>query len=402
MKGKEICTAAELDVKQGRFGEALEKAQALLRQYPGHLRGMFLAAVAWIRLGEPQQARLLLDAALGLDPENADCRLALAEALHALGEAEQSTRQFVRAFALGPTDADQRLVLGSRLPAVLNLKSAGEASPLGKAVRFKLSVNWGGALPEYQAITRSDPFLPEAWLGLAETLWRLDRLDEAMATLEQIAAAWPNFVKAALIRGDILIRQGQTEAGMAALHAAQALDPSGIVAERTFGNHAQYRLLWADPSAPPDTTPAGSAQRGAKARDESPAAHVAEAAPLPDSPTLRDIQVEMARLADHLMGAEEPQPAERPSAVSALAILTCRGPLEAKFGADFTNHLGETVHRLVQAIGPADNRAIHFVALDDPKQMAGLGGAAAKDPTDAAQIKAAVDSLADGLLTQGQ
>ncbi|MDH7488821.1 MAG: tetratricopeptide repeat protein [Anaerolineae bacterium] len=402
MKGKEICTAAELDLKQGRFHEALDKAQALLRQYPGHLRGMFLAAVAWVRLGEPQQARLLLDAALGLDPENAECRLALAEALHALGEAEQSARQFVRAFALCPADADQKLALGSRLPAVLNLKSAGEASPLGKAVRFKLSVNWGGALPEFQAITRSDPFLPEAWLGLAETLWRLERLDEAMSTLEQIAAAWPNFVKAALIRSDILIRQGQTEAGMAALHAAQALDPSGTVAERTFGSAEQYRLLWADPSGAAAAEPVGSARHGAKSRDESPAPELAEAAALPESPTLRDIQVEMARLADHLMGAEEPQPAERPSAVSALTIVTCRGPLEGKFGADFIARLGEAVHRLIQAIGPADNRAIHFVALDDPEQMAGLGGVAAQNPADAAHVKAAVDSLADGLLTQGQ
>ncbi len=402
MKGKEICTAAELDLKQGRFREALEKTEALLRQYPGHLRGLFLAAVAWIRLGEPQQARLLLDAALGLDPENAEGRLALAEALHAAGETEQSTRQFIRAFALYPSDSDQKLTLGSRLPAVLSLKAAGEASPLGRAVRFKLSVNWGGALPEFQAITRSDPFLPEAWLGLAETLWQLDRLDEAMSTLDQIAAAWPNFVKATLIRGDILNRRGQTDAGMAALHAAQALDPSGIVAERTFGSVGQYRLLWADPTEPDAAVAASPSRQSAKAREEAAVAELPDAPSLPESPSLRDIQVEMARLTDHLMGGEVPQVPERPSAVSALAIVTCRGPLEAKFGADFIPRLGEAVHRLIQAIGPADNRAIHFVALDDPEQMAGLGAVAPANPADAARVKAAVDSLADGLLTQGQ
>lgn len=402
VKGKEICRAAELDLKQGRFREALEKAQTLLRQYPGHLRGMFLAAVAWIRLGEPQQARLLLDAALGLDPENAECRLALAEALHALGEAEQSTRQFVRAFALCPTDAEQKLVLGSRLSAVLNLKATGEASPLGKAARFKLSVNWGGALPEFQAITRSDPFLPEAWLGLAETLWRLDKTDEAMSTLEQIAAAWPNFVKAALIRGDILIRQGQAEAGMAALHAAQALDPSGIVAERTFGSAGQYRLLWADPAESAGAIATSAAHPRAKARDDVALAELAHVDSSPESPSLRDIQVEMARLTDHLMGAEAPQIPERPSAVSALTIVTSKAALQAKFGAEFIPRLGEAVHRLIQAIGPADNRAIHFVALDDREQMAGLGATAPENPSDAAHIKSAVDSLADGLLTQGQ
>ncbi|MBC7258042.1 MAG: tetratricopeptide repeat protein [Chloroflexi bacterium] len=402
MKGKEICIAAESSLKQGQFREALDRAEGLLRQYPGHLRGMFLAAVARIRLGESQHARLLLDAALGLDPENAECRLALAEALHTLGEAEQSTRQFVRAFALCPSDADQKLVLGSRLPAVLNLKSAGEATPLGKAVRFKLSVNWGGALPEFQAITRSDPFLPEAWLGLAETLWQLERLDEAMSTLDQIAAAWPNFVKAALIRGDILIRRGQAEAGTASLHAAQALDPSGIVAERAFGAQGQYRLLWADPSDLPDAASDAPAQRGAKLRGEQVVAAGTEAAPLPQSPTLRDIQAEMARLTDHLMATDDSQPPERLSAISALAILTCRTTLEAKFGSDFTQRLGEAVHRLVKAIGPADNRAIHFVALDDPEQMTGLGAVAAQNPADPAHIKAAVDSLADGLLTQGQ
>lgn len=400
MKGKDICNAAESDIRQNRAREALGQTEALLRQYPGHLRALFLGAVAWLRLGEPQQARLLLDTALGLDPENAECRLALAEALHAIGESEQSARQFVRAFALCPSAPDQSLVLGDRLPSVLNLKFTGEASPLGRATRFKLSVNWGGALPEYQAITRSDPFLPEAWLGLAEALWRLERLDEAMSTLEQIVAAWPNFVKAALIRGDILMRQGQTEAGMASFHAAQALDPSGIVAERTFGDRGQYRLLWAAPSAPPDAAPGGQPRPIAKGADEADA--VAAAPTLPDNPTLRDIQVEMARLTDHLMGSAEPDVMERPTTVSALAILTCKGPLEAKFGAAFTERLGEAVHRLVQAIGPSPDRAIHFIALDDPEQMAGLGGAAAADPTDSAHIKAALDSLADGLMMQGQ
>ncbi len=400
MKGKDICNAAESYIRQNQAREALEQTEALVRQYPGHLRGLFLGAVAWLRLGEPQQARLLLDTALGLDPENAECRLALAEALRAIGESEQSARQFVRAFALCPSAADQSLVLGDRLPSLLNLKSTGEASPLGRATRLKLSVNWGGALPEYQAITRSDPFLPEAWLGLAETLWRLERLEEAMSALEQIAAAWPNFVKAALIRGDILMRQGQTEAGMASLHAAQALDPSGIVAERTFGGEGHYRHLWAAPSDPPDAAPAGSSRHAAKGRRSADA--IADAPAAPDSPTLQDIQVEMVRLTDHLMGAAGQDAPERPSAVSALAILTCKGPLEAKFGAEFVQRLGEAVQRLVQAIGPGDNRAIHFVALDDPQQMAGLGGTAVEDPGDAAQVKAAVDSLADGLTMQGQ
>ncbi len=400
MKGKDICIAAETYIRQNRAREALEQAEALVRQYPGHLRGLFLGAVAWLRLGEPQQARLLLDMALGLDPESAESRLALAEALHAIGESEQSARQFVRAFALCPSAADQSLILGDRLPALTNLKSAGEASPLGRATRLKLSVNWGGALPEYQAITRSDPFLPEAWLGLAEALWRLERLDEAMSTLEQIAAAWPNFVKAALIRGDILMRLGQTETGMSAFHAAQALDPSGIVAERTFGGHGQYRFLWASPSDPPGSESAGPSRQSAKSAEGATA--ITSAPVTLDNPTLQDIRVEMARLTDRLLGGAESDVLEHPAAVSALAILTCKGPLEAKFGVAFTERLGQAVHRLVRSIGAGEDRAIHFVALDDPEQMAGLGGSAVKDPADPAQIKAAIDSLADGLLMQGQ
>jgi hypothetical protein len=400
VKGKDLCNAAELHMRQGDFREALSKAGEITRQYPGHLRGLFLAATACIRCGEAQQARLHLDSALGLDPENAECRLALAEAFRALGEGEQSDRQFIRAFALFPSERDQSLVLNGDSARMAEFKAKGESSPLGCAVRFRLSVNWGRALPDFQAIARSDPFLPEAWLGLAEALWRLNHLDEAMSTLEQIASAWPNFVKAALISGDILIRRGETEAGVALLHNAQILDPSGTVAQRTLGWQDQYVHLWGD--APQGTNPEArtkvSVPHGVSEDDEL----VEEVITLPAaaSPTLRDIQLEMSRLTDHLMGTELPSAALAQALPSTLVILTCKSALEKKFGAEFLARLGDSVQGLVQAIGIAEDRAIHYVALDDPEQMAGLGAIAAQDPLDSVEIKKAIDSLADGLLTQ--
>jgi hypothetical protein len=85
---------------------------------------------------------------------------------------------------------------------------------------------------------------------------------------------------------------------------------------------------------------------------------------------------------------------------SALVILTCKGGLEKKFGAEFVGRLGDGVRNMVQAIGIADDKAIHYVALDDPEQMAGLGAIAAQDTANPAMVKAAIDSLADGLLIQ--
>lgn len=117
-------------------------------------------------------------------------------------------------------------------------------------------------------------------------------------------------------------------------------------------------------------------------------------------PTLREIQLEMSRLSDHLMGAEVSPEAPQPGLTSALVILTCKSALEKKFGAEFVGRLGDGVRGLIQAIGIAEDKAIHYVALDDPEQMAGLGATAAQDPTDSALVKASIDSLADGLLTQ--
>jgi tetratricopeptide (TPR) repeat protein len=389
-------------MRQGNFQEARTKANETIALYPGHLRGLFLAAAACLRLGEPQQARLHLDSALGLDPENAECRLALAQAFRALGETDQSNRLFTRAFALMPSESDQSLILNGGSPSMVELKAKGESSPLGHAVRFRLSVNWGRALPDFQAITRSDPFLPEAWLGLAESLWRLNRLDEAMSTLEQIASAWPNFVKAALICGDILLRQGQTEAGVAFLHNAQALDPSGIVAQRTLGWQDQYIHLWADtPLAAVQDAEMNMAVPHSLSDDGEVVAETA--APLPSAisnPTLREIELEMSRLTDHFVGVEPSPATPSPAPASALVILTSKTALEREFGAGFLARLGDSVQGLIQAIGIAEGRAIHYVAVDDQEQMAGLGGIAPQDPGDSAQVKAAIDSLADGLLTQ--
>ena len=400
MKGKDLCNAIELHIRQGQFQEAAAGSEELLRQYPGHLHGLFLLGIALLRLGEPQQARLHLDAALGLDPESAECRLALAKALRALGESEQSARQFVRAFALFPSEKDAALVLNGKGDALADLKGQGEASPLGRAVRLRLSANWARAQSEFQALARSEPFLPEGWLGLAETLWHLERLDEAMPALEQLASAWPNFVKAKLISGDILVRQGQVEAGMEALHHAQALDPGGIVIQRTLGWSASYAHLWAgDPAGSRQETHAASIPHSL-GEDVGVSASAA-AAIAAASPSLREIELELNRLTDHLIRTDAPPEPARGALVSALVVLTSKSALEKKFGSEFVGRLGEKVQDMIQSIGLRDDRAIHFVALDDPAQMSGLGATAPQDTSSPAQVKAAIDSLADGLLTQG-
>lgn len=398
MRGKDLCNATELNIRQDRLKEASAQANALVREYPGHLRGLFLLGVTSLRLGDLQQARLRLDAALGLDPENAECRLALAETLRRLGEAEQATRQFVRSFALFPSEADYALVVDGAGDKLAELKSRGEASPMGKASRYRLAVNWGHALSAFQAITRSDPFLPEAWLGLAESLWRLDRLDEASATLDQIAAAWPNFIKASLIAGDILIRQGQVEAGTVFLHNAQTLDPSGVVAQRTLAWQGNYAHLWADnPTA--RYPQSGAAHRVSHSPTaQSPAAPAVMGSS--DSPTIREIELELKRLSDDLLKCDEADAPPRPAPTPALVVLSCRSTLERNFGPTFVERLGEAVHDLVRSIGLQEDRAIHFVALDDPEQMRGLGAESPEDPTNPEQVRVAVESLGDGLLTQ--
>lgn len=400
MRGKDLCNAIELSIRQNRLPEASAQAKALVQKYPGHLRGLFLTGVSLLRLGHLQQARLQLDAALGVDPENAECRLALAETLRKLGETEQATRQFIRSFALLPSSGDCALIFNGTLDALAELKARGEASPMGKASRFRLLVNWGHALSAFKSITHSDPFLPEAWLGLAESLWRLERLDEAMATLEQIATAWPNFVKASLISGDILIRQGQVEAGTASLHNAQALDPSGVVAQRTLGWQAQYAHLWADGLSVPRPQPQ-SGQARSISHSPSAQAPSTPAVQVPgESPTIREIELELKRLTDDLLKPDEIDAPVHPATASALVILTCRGALEQRFGPRFVERLGDAVQDLVRSIGIQENRAIHFVALDDPEQMRGLGGESPEDPTDSEQVRTAIESLSDGLLTQ--
>jgi len=62
---------ADIELASGNDQQALEHARAVLAKLPEHRRAKELIGIAMFRLGSVDQAKVMLDEALGLNPEPA-------------------------------------------------------------------------------------------------------------------------------------------------------------------------------------------------------------------------------------------------------------------------------------------------------------------------------------------
>lgn len=187
--------------------------------------------------------------ALQDEPDHVRARARLAEAEFRVGDLFAAEKDLKRAIELGDRSAEGRdlmaqidLALG-RPGELLARIDAGEAVPEGAARsiyrgRALLALQrFAEAQREFAAVPAADPLAARATLGLAEALGAQGHGAEAVARLDALIAAQPEFAPALLTRGVLQARRG--EFARAETDFLQAREAGAD----NFGPHEYLRLL---------------------------------------------------------------------------------------------------------------------------------------------------------------
>jgi len=179
----------------------LEKAAALEPNYSQHQLAL---GEIYLESGQIARAIPALESATRLEPQNAAGWIALAKAQQMTGDMDQAA-----------LSADQ---------AVEYSEEPTEALLLRAEIALQTS-NHRGALSRAQTVLRAQPEHPQALYLLARALEGVNRLDEALAALEQALPKFQHPPAMQIERLNLIKRSQGLEAGLRALQELVALNP---------------------------------------------------------------------------------------------------------------------------------------------------------------------------------
>ncbi|MFN7609528.1 MAG: XrtA/PEP-CTERM system TPR-repeat protein PrsT, partial [bacterium] len=249
---------AQLAYAEGRFVEARESIQALLRNFPDHEEALALSGGIEARLGALVQASAQLGKALSLQPLHQAARLTLAEVERRLGQhtkALATLKSLLEAKEPSATAlaiaGNAELRLGRPAAAQRYFQRAAASEPGNirhKTAAMMASVAMGDALQALNELenlaknsdsTHADEALFAARLGRGE-------LDAALATLDSIAKKRPESAEPYEMRGRVLLMRRDLAGARAAFEQALKIDPAFYVAT---SNLALIDMIEAQPDA---------------------------------------------------------------------------------------------------------------------------------------------------------
>lgn len=187
--------------------------------------------------GRHDAALAAFRAALAQEPRLLSAWAGLGQSQLALRDASGAVTSFERALALKPGDARLRFLLGTALldtgafaRAEAELKAVAGVLPmpetwcnLGRAIIGQ--ERWGDALEPLDAALRLKPDMTEAHFNRALAFFALDRLPDAIASLERTVAADARWPHAWRRLGDARLELGDTKGARADYERAIAVAP---------------------------------------------------------------------------------------------------------------------------------------------------------------------------------
>ncbi|WP_188526155.1 tetratricopeptide repeat-containing sulfotransferase family protein [Sinisalibacter lacisalsi] len=192
---------------RGAFAQALEVAERLAQQYPGHARVENMLGLAQMQSGQVEPALAAFARANAADPRFAGAYINRANLLIALG----------RFAAAVP-------VCEAALAAVAGAEEAAKAHHL-LAVAHASTGARVAAEGAFRAAIAANPDMVAAHAGLGGLLATLGRFNEAVAVLEAAAQRWPDDTSIARNFGTALIELGRFEAAVDVLEPAGSRNP---------------------------------------------------------------------------------------------------------------------------------------------------------------------------------
>ncbi|NCC31496.1 MAG: tetratricopeptide repeat protein, partial [Chloroflexia bacterium] len=221
-------------LEANQVDQAIGVAQQILDHFPENLEAHRVLGEAYLAGRQFDQAEAAFSRVLFVDPESIPAHVGLGITFERQGKIELAVAEFEQALEIRPDMPELR---GQLLRLYTDLWGAEGAtlrlSRPGLARLYAKGHMLPQAIQEFRGVLEEHPDRFDAYVGLAEALWR-DGQEEAVVELcEEILARRPEVLKANLLLGYILLAGGDP-AGQAYWHRAQALDPYELVAHALF------------------------------------------------------------------------------------------------------------------------------------------------------------------------
>lgn len=219
----------------GKHSDALALGQHILHYFPKHVETYTLLAQTSLQVNDLAGATDLFRRVLSADPENVLALAGMALLSETQEKYDEALWYLERAYEVQPGNDDLRRELlrvretfYGTAPARLELTAGALARVYARQGQYAHAVN------EYRRLLRSDSKRYDARVGLAETLFRAGRTDEAAQMAQSVMADAPYALKPNLILG-MLWSENAVPEGQQFLQRAQQLDPENRVAKQLLG-----------------------------------------------------------------------------------------------------------------------------------------------------------------------
>lgn len=200
--------------RAGRLAEALEDYRVVLALEPGNSDALHLAGLIALESGSPEQALVLIDAAVAAGPHVASYHASQGRANLALGRTAEAITSFGNAVVIEPANRGAVVELG-RL--------------LGEAGQHDV------ARDVFTAAVAADPQFVEAHANLAMTLRELGQLDLAAESCRNALELDPELIDVLLNLGVIEQERGNHRAAEIAQREVLRLAPGHVAANFNLG-----------------------------------------------------------------------------------------------------------------------------------------------------------------------
>ncbi len=374
MRPGELLFRGELALRLGHPQYAAAAARQVLEELPGHLKAHNILGQALLDRDLLEEAAEEFRRVLELDPENVVARSALAVALEGEGQLKGAIAEMETAWESDPSNPDLREALTTLRAKIERVYPGPELSAAGLGKLYARKGQHSKALGALRESVAAGSTRPDILLAQAESLWRMDRLEEAATACQSVLSQLPNAVKARLLLGLIRVKRGDVAGGAALLHEASSADPSGSVA-MAFLEGTGFDLpkledtVDLDPPAMPlpaeveTALASGLSAKGLPALEERPLPEIEiEITPTPAAQELQDALYD---LSDRMVVTETDKGGREPH-LGLYHLVTSRLSLTEKYGEKGYAAVERKLKALHQALTQSGYDA-HILLLEESK-----------------------------------
>jgi tetratricopeptide (TPR) repeat protein len=221
-------------LESNRVDQAIGVAHHILEHYPRNLEAHRILGEAYLSGRQFDQAEQNFGFVLASDPENISAHVGLGITYERQGKLDRAVTEFEHALEVRPDMPELRSQLLRLYTDVWGNEGATlRLSRPGLARLYAKGHMLPQAIQEFRSVLDDQPDRLDAWVGLAESLWRDNQIDAAAEVCTQILSNHPHVLKANLLLGYINLAAGDTS-GEQYWHTAQQLEPYQGVAHLLF------------------------------------------------------------------------------------------------------------------------------------------------------------------------